>query len=49
VFGVIVVALPFSYLRGMAALLTSLALVLALGAAIAQRHSTDLADPGPTP
>ena len=42
VFGVIVVALPFFYLRGMAALLTSLALALALGVAIAQRRSTDL-------
>jgi len=41
-FGVIVVALPFFYLRGMAALLTSLALALALGVAIAQRRSTDL-------
>jgi hypothetical protein len=42
IFGVIVVALPFFYLHGMAALLTSLALALALGIAIAQRRSADL-------
>ena len=48
-FGVIVVALPFFYLRGMAALLTSLALALALGVAIAQRRSTDMGRLRPTP
>jgi hypothetical protein len=42
IFGVMVVALPFFYLRGLAALLTSLALALALGIAIAQRRSPDL-------
>jgi uncharacterized membrane protein YhaH (DUF805 family) len=42
IFGVIVVALPFFYLHGMAALLTSLVLALALGVAIAQRRSADL-------
>jgi len=47
VFVVMVVALPFFYLRGMAALLTSLALALALalGVAIAQRRSADLGRP----
>jgi VIT1/CCC1 family predicted Fe2+/Mn2+ transporter len=42
IFGVIAVALPFFYLHGMAALLTSLVLALALGVAIAQRRSADL-------
>jgi hypothetical protein len=42
IFGVIVVALPFFYLHGMAALLTSLALALGLGIAIAQRRSPEL-------
>ena len=45
IFGVIVVALPFFYLHGMAALLTSLALALGLGIAIAQRRSADLGRP----
>ena len=42
IFGVIAVALPFFYLPHTAALLTSLALALALGIAIAQRRSPDL-------
>jgi hypothetical protein len=42
IFGVVVVALPFFYLHGLAALLTSLALALALGIAIAQRRSPEL-------
>ena len=42
IFGVVVVALPFFYLHGMAALLTSLALALGLGIAIPQRRSADL-------
>ena len=40
IFGVVVVALPFFYLHGLAALLTSLA--LALGIAIAQRRGPEL-------
>jgi hypothetical protein len=42
VFGVIAVALPFFYLNGTAALVTSLVLALGLGIAIAQRRSPDL-------
>ena len=38
----VVVALPFFYLRGLAALLTSLAVALALGIAIARRRSPEL-------
>ena len=42
VFGVTIVALPFFCLRGMATLVTSLTLAMAIGIAIAQRRSTDL-------
>jgi hypothetical protein len=42
IFGVVAVALPFLYLHHMAALITSLALALALGIAIAQRRSPEL-------
>ena len=41
-FGVIVVALPFFYLQGTAALVTSLVLALGLGAWIAERRASDL-------
>jgi hypothetical protein len=42
VFGVVAVTLPFFYLHHAAALITSLALALALGIAIVQRRSPDL-------
>jgi hypothetical protein len=42
ILGVVAVALPFFYLHHAAALITSLALALALGIAIAQRRSPDL-------
>jgi len=41
-FGVIVVALPYFFVQGPVALVTSLALALALGAAIAERRRREL-------
>ena len=42
IFGVMVVAVPFFFLHGPAALVTSLAVALALGIAIAQRRTPEL-------